>query len=163
MNNKKLVRLRDDFLSWEYNQFDLCKKHNISIHELHKLEKKPSFRKVIRNWINYKRCKNCDVWKEVDKDFTIAQYNNWIPTYRTDCKICRNLKIRNRKILNPSLKKKDTEYKKRRREKHPEKSKEISDRYRRKHYDKILKRDRLRQRKKTEANRQLLLKQKRLW
>lgn len=161
MNNTTKTKLRQDYLTFKYNNWELAKKYNITPYDIQKLEQTPSFRKVIKDWILWKRCWTCDVWKDTAKDFTIAQYNWDKPSYRKDCKYCRNIKFQNARVINPELRKRDTEYKRKRREKYPDRAKAITDRYRERHYEEILKRDRMRWRRKRNEEINLKLKENR--
>jgi len=157
MNDAKIKQIRKDYLSFTFTDNQIKIKYKISELELQQLLLRPSFRKVIKNWIEWKRCKNCNVWKKVESDFIAKQYNkkqDWTISvvYNANCKLCKNIIKRNKKILNPEIIKKENEYKKRRRLKNYDRAREMEKKhekiYREKHRKEILIRDRIRHRKK---------------
>ena len=52
-------------------------------------------KKQIINWIEYKKCHTCEVIKKIT-DFHKAWYSKaWNSVYKSSCKYCRNLMIKN--------------------------------------------------------------------
>lgn len=55
-------------------------------------------KKVIKNWKEYKRCKNCDILKELQENFHKRWTSSiWSIRYSAYCNICRSNILRNKR------------------------------------------------------------------
>ncbi len=96
--SKTLVRqIKLDYLSFTLEDKKICDKYNIHQLNLNKLKKIRTFRIVTREWKTYKKCTNCDVWRE----WTTDHYHRSWKTLTSTCKYCRCLIARNDRKLRP--------------------------------------------------------------
>jgi len=92
-------RIRADYLTFTLTNKAICDKYKIHHTDLSELEKRRTFRIIERDWKAYKRCTNCDVWKE----WTLENYHKSWDTLSSTCKYCRCLIARNDRKLRPEI------------------------------------------------------------
>lgn len=171
LSRYKKEKLNKAFLTFKYNDSKLMEMFNISLKELKEYELLPSFRSRIRNWVEEKRCINCNIWRIKELYPKSWKNRNWTIAYKSNCSDCNNLKYRNKRKL---ATKEEKEKLKLRNEKcrknkwewyfYKQKKARIIARWER---DLFLRKERILQKKirikKSQERLTLLLKEKRLW
>lgn len=167
LTRNKINKIKQDYLYSDLKYNQILTKYKLQTKELEELEKLPSFRKRIIDWVVESRCNNCDVWKTKD------QYNkSWITkqgtqSYQSKCRYCNNLIKRNQRKLDPEVLIKERIYKKTYRENQTEEQKQkIRDQKkarRLRNIDRVKKQERAAWKRKVMKQKQVLIDKKRKW